>query len=450
MTLSKYRSGSLGELWSVSFPLMLSFLSVFVMVFVDRMYLAHYSTAALNASVKAGTFAWALLIGLQSLASIASVFVAQYNGAQRYKKIGEPVWQMLWLSVGSALIFFPLGFWGSKFFYGAGTLECLYFRAFMFSAPLVGLYNSTTAFFIGRGKTSIITKFAILGNGINIILDPLFIFGFKPYFPSLGIEGAVIATAIGIFVQFALLLGLFLSQENSVNFGSRNCNFNFSAFKSCLKIGISPAVFDFLELLSWAFFYHMMAMVSEDHISASSVCQSVIIPFYFFCLGLEKGTAAVAGNLIGAGKTYLIYNVLKNALKLIALFMIPVTLLFFIFPNLMISCFVDINEIQGSMKSVLDVGLILMAIYIFFEALRFGVYGLLLAAGDTLFTMISGIASLWLFLLLPTYFFVVRMKGSIQMALSIWVLFSFAIALIYYLRFFQGKWKKKRLIEASQ
>lgn len=46
----------------------------------------------------AGNFMWV------TLAAMAEVFVAQYNGSKQYGKLGEPVWQMIWLS-GFSLIF---------------------------------------------------------------------------------------------------------------------------------------------------------------------------------------------------------------------------------------------------------------------------------------------------------------------------------------------------------
>ncbi len=102
MTLTRHEPGSLRELWSISLPLMVSALSVMTMVFVDRLMVAHYSTVALNAVVNASTFGWAFVFAWMVLASISEVFVAQYNGAGAKEKIGESVWQMIWLSLLSA------------------------------------------------------------------------------------------------------------------------------------------------------------------------------------------------------------------------------------------------------------------------------------------------------------------------------------------------------------
>ena len=97
MALTKHDEGSTRELWSLSIPLILSSFSLMLMFFVDRLLLARYSTDALNAAVHAGTFGWAFIFGGVSLCNIAEIFVAQYNGAGEKSKLGEPVWQMIWL-----------------------------------------------------------------------------------------------------------------------------------------------------------------------------------------------------------------------------------------------------------------------------------------------------------------------------------------------------------------
>lgn len=108
MHTQQITNGSVKELWKISFPLMISFLSLFTMVFVDRIFLSFYSTYALKAATSSGTFSWSLILGFSTLAGLCEVFVAQYNGAKQYKMLGEPVWQMIWLSLLSTLFFFLL------------------------------------------------------------------------------------------------------------------------------------------------------------------------------------------------------------------------------------------------------------------------------------------------------------------------------------------------------
>ena len=75
--MTRYPEGSLRELWAISSPLMISTLAMLFMIFTDRIFLAHYSIGALNASVNAGTLAWAFISGIGMITAMSEVFVAQ-------------------------------------------------------------------------------------------------------------------------------------------------------------------------------------------------------------------------------------------------------------------------------------------------------------------------------------------------------------------------------------
>ena len=116
-SLTRHPEGSIRELWSISMPLMISTLASLFMIFTDRIFLAHYSLAAMNASVTAGTLAWALMSGIGMITAMSEIFVAQYNGAKQYHRLGVPVWQMIWFSFFSLAFFIPVAIWGAPLFF---------------------------------------------------------------------------------------------------------------------------------------------------------------------------------------------------------------------------------------------------------------------------------------------------------------------------------------------
>ncbi len=64
-----------------------------------------------------------------------------------------------------------------------------------------------------------------------------------------------------------------------------------------------------------------------------------------------------------------------------------------------------------------------------------------------MFLMIAGTSSIWLFMLVPTYLFMLRPQADVEVAFYIWVFYSFATSFIIYVRFAMGKWRDKHLIE---
>lgn len=458
-SLTKYPEGSIGELWTISLPLMISSLASLLMIFVDRCFLARYSLDALNAAVNAGTLAWAFLGGIGMLTVMSEVFVAQYNGAKLHSFIGVPVWQMIWFSVFSSVIFIPLGLWGSQIFFKDSIYASLqndYFSYLMLFGPLYPIMTAISGFYIGRGKTRLLIYLGIIANFINLIFDWIFIFGVKGFIPEMGIKGAAIATCIGTFFQCLILAILFFKKKNRQYYGANKWQFNPLVFKKCLRVGLPPAIFYALEIIGWTLFYIMMTSIGEIHITVSSVCQTVVILLSFFFDGLNRGVASLAGNFIGSKKINLINKLLKSSFKLLVIFTTIVSIFLLFQPKLIVEFLIPgsieeqifswQNNSGDSFYSVLQVCLVCVFVYLFFEGLRWIFAGLLTAAGDTLFLLIAGSFSVWVFLLIPVYFIVVRFSLAVQYAWGLAAIYAILLSVVYWARFSKGKWKDIKLV----
>jgi MATE family multidrug resistance protein len=448
-----FKNGSLKELWKISYPMMINFLSFCTMLFVDRIFLSLHSKESLTASVTAGTLSWACITAILTLAAMSEVFVSQFNGAQKTKELGRPVWQMLWLCLFSFAFFIPVGLTVAPliFPYTLFPLENSYFLFFMFTGPFFCFNSALAGFFIGRGYPKIIQWMAIVSNLINVILDPIFIFGIEGFFPSFGMIGAAYATLISALVQGVVIFLYFINSRHSTLFDTRNYQFDKKLFISCLKVGIPPAVFVSLELVGWTTFYMMMRNISQTHIFIASILQSILILLFFVGWGLEKGCVAIAGNFIGQKKSYLVKNVFISSLKLLSIFSALLAVCLALFNEPIINWFfndgsVPIESLQET-KSIARTSLFYLFFIILFENIRYALNGILTAAGDTLFLLFAGTASLWIFCFIPTYFFIYLPKASIIYAYAIQVFYSCAALIIVYIRYAQGKWKTLSLTE---
>jgi len=453
--LTRHPEASIRELWSLSSPLMVSTFASLLMIFTDRIFLARYSLSALNASVNAGTLAWAIMITLGMITAMSEVFVAQYNGAKRFDRLGVPVWQMIWFALFSFLIYIPIGIWGSPLIFAGdryAELETVYFRWLMFFGPSYALMTAFAGFFIGRGKTAVMIWLAIIANVVNIVLDWALIFGVPGLIPELGIQGAAIATCVGYFFESAMLAYFFLSKSNREHFGTNQWRIDWPEMKKCFRVGLPQGIFCGLEVFGWSVFFWMMTSLGEMHITISSLCQSFTILLSFFCDGLSRGAASVAGNLIGAQKQFLLGKVLRSGVYLLLLFSLVTSIFLVIDPQdtvrlLFFEHFDTSSSMDPAFLSTLKTCTICAFIYMFFEGFRWLLSGILVAAGDTLFLLIAGSLSVWIFLLLPIYLLVVRLNLSVEYAWMLAVLYSALLLSIYWVRFKHGNWQKINLIE---
>lgn len=446
MSLTKHPAGSLRELWSIAFPLMISSLSVLTMMFIDRYMLAQYSTVAHNAAVNATTFGWSFIYGWMVLGGITEVFVAQYNGAKEHKKIGEPVWQMIWLSIASIIFFLPMALWGSQLMYDNVLPESAiaqnYFKWMMYFGPSYPCYGALCGFFVGRGKTASITVLAVAANFLNAGLDYILIFGIEGWIPSYGPTGAAIATSGSAVFQTIVLLGLFLSRKNRESFGTGIYVFKPAALGQCIKIGLPGAVFVGVEILGFASYYAMMTSVGELYITVAGICQNVVILLYFFSEGVSKAATTVAGNLIGSRQSVLIPKVFIAGCKMHLAFVLAMIVLFYVFAQDLSRGFLPYfsEERLAVILPTLTFGLFCMIVHMFFEGIRLLLAGLLTAAGRTFFLLYAGSLSVWVFFVLPVYLVIVRGHGPIEAASVLCIFYSVAASLLYFWRFRREPW----------
>lgn len=85
-------------------------------------------------------------------------------------------------------------------------------------------------------------------------------------------------------------------------------------------------------------------------------------------------------------------------------------------------------------------------LYIFFDGLRWLLSGLLTAAGDTLFLLFFGSFSVWVFLLIPVYFIVVKNALPVEYAWGLKVAYATLLFFVYLARFKNGAWKRIDLV----
>lgn len=464
MSFQKEDTG-LAQMWRIVFPLMLSQLSMMMMCFIDRFFLAQYSAQAFSAAVSAGTVAWAFVFGLSHLTSIAGVFVAQYNGAREYARIAAPVWQMFWISLlWSPLLFFVGIFVGPKLFQGGpiAAEQTLLFRWMLYVCPLFNGLAAITGFFLGRKQTKVITYLSLLGNGINLLLDPLLIFGWGPV-PSLGLVGACIATGIGVAVQLVVLMWLFLLPQYRERYKTHNAALDWKLMGHCFRIGFPDGFGIVVELAMWGSFYCAMSHLSLTHVMVASIGQTLFMLFLWYPVGMEQGLSSLTGNLIGAGQDERIPELMRRAFFLCTLFAALVALLFYFCGDWLIQLFLShptsLEGTEGSSSisatayaicfEQAHIGLFPLWIYLVLEVFRLAIHGILRGAGDTLFLMLSITSTVIILQVLPTYFILMRFPLPEWALFIVWIACALAGLILGILRYHWAPWKRAKLIHSA-
>lgn len=452
--LTRHPEGSVKELWTISFPLILSMLSINVMTFVDRLILAKYDTSAMNAAVVAGLVFSIFQFGAMGIASVSEVFVGQFNGANKLQRIGEPVWQMIWFSLMTAFLFLPLGLWAGKYFIPIPEYHdqgIPFFRWLMIFGPAFPLVAALSSFFVGRGRVKLVMITTILSNVLNISLDFLLIFGVEPGIPPLGASGAAIATGVSQAVQAVLLLAVFLRRRHREKHGTGEWIFKPRFFWQVLKIGFPTAMSSIIELSAWSVLAQLLASVSAAHITVYSIGDSFFVLFTFGFWGLQKGITTVVANYIGAERENLISSCLLSGIKIVFAIMLIFTVPLFFFPEVLVKLFLNGDISPATNAEVMSYATNAMRwlwVYFILDAISWLVCGVLTAAGDTTFVMIMNSISAWVFSIVPTYIVIGHLGGSPIATWMLCALYGLLNTLSFFLRFRSKRWSKDQPLHA--
>ncbi len=450
--MSAVLSPTVQGLGRISLPLMLTALSANFMFLLDRLILARYSAEAMNAVATAGASCAIFQFGGIAIASIAEVFVGQYNGAGQYKKTPEPVWQMIWFSLSLFIIFWPIAIWGGPFLlppslYHEGKN---FFSWIMMFGPLMSVIAAISAFFIGRGFVKLVTWVTFIGNALNAILNLILVFGVDGFIPPMGAEGSAIATVVSQVVQTIILSLVFLNKYHRETYHTHKWKFNSSTFWSCLKIGTPSSVSHMLEIAAWAVLFQIMANISLDYTTVQTIGNSTFVFFAFVTDGIHKAVIAIASNLIGAKKEQLIAKLFHSGFKFHCIYMSVFAIPLILYPYPIVHQFLpNIQDIQNPLFQEGISVLKWVWLYFVFDGMVWVLAGILTAGGDTRFMMLMNAAGAWFFAILPIYVAINYFNARASTAWGLCAFYGIGNLVAFFIRYKSNRWKHKIVEEVS-
>lgn len=445
MSLSSQKMGKtdLSSLLKVSVPLMLTGATQGLMLFIDRAFLAHHSVEALNGAAATYLMTAVFVFFGVAIAGIAEVLAGQYNGEGRKNLVARPIWQMIWFSLGLSVFYTPLGLWGGSYLLPESLVEVAsgYFKIICFSAPLWSLQVVFAGFFACTGRSHWLTPIALFATILNGIFDYILIFGVGPI-PSLGPTGAALATSLSQFIHVFLLLSLFLRKSDREAYGTGKPIWFPKEMLQGIKIGLPGAVSHGAEISAWALLYQIAGRASPAHLTVMSTVTSFHMLLGFLNEGLKQGVIAMASNLVGAGRFDKIKELLKSGillqLSLGAFAFFP----FVLGGDLLLNLMGEVGK-DLSLRPSMRIGLAFTWLFLIFDGLVWIVNGILTSGGDTRVPMLINISCAWIFVVLPSWFFMTKNGSPPWLAIGLTCLYASISFLLHSLRYRQGKWRQK-------
>jgi len=296
------------------------------------------------------------------------------------------------------------------------------------------------AIFRGAGDASLAMRSLILSNILNIVLAPVFIFGFGPV-PSMGVEGAAIATNIGrgsgvAFQLYHLFKGKGVMQVHLVNL-----KVHWDIIVRLLTVSAGGAGQFLIASGSWIFLVRILNSFGSDAVAGYFIAIRLIVFAILPAWGMSNASATLVGQNLGAGFPERAEKSAWRTAFLNMIFLGSVTVVFLLFAEPLLSFFSRDPVVVSSGIQCLQ---IISLGYIFYA------YGMVISqsfngAGDTGTPTLINFFGFWIFQIPLAYLLSVEMNigaPGVYAAISI---AESSIAVAGVLIFRKGKWKRVKI-----
>jgi len=442
-------------------PLALGMVNNAVMQFVDRLYLANWSLGALEAVLPAGLLMWIFAGFFQSVVGYSTVFVGQYHGAGNGGSCRMVYRVALALAAVFGLLSLPLvpaGNWILAQTTTSATLladERAYYAVMMCGAVFVYGQMAAASYFTGRGHTRIVFWVNLVGNILNIALDPLFIFGFEwniplyacelhLHLPAFGIAGAAYATVIAMALQCVTLV--FAAHRSAHAVADRSSVRAGELLVRLLRFGVPSGLYTVLNMLAFTIFVFVTGGVGSLELAVSNACFTINYLIAAPMEGFALGASTLVAQGIGRGDTDGAVRDAHRTILLGVIFVVVLSTVVLLLSRPILSAFaVKAGQSAGEFHALGVTLLTLMALWLIVDAVSVILAGAQKGAGDTKFVM-GWMLFCGFVVWLPLVFAVRQSRNTMPALWCTLVIYVIVLCLGSLVRWRRGKWKTIKLI----
>ena len=329
-------------LLTMAAPMVLSMLIGALYNVVDSLFVSHYGENALSAVSLAFPIQNIIIATGTGIGVGINALLSRYLGEKKQKAVNQTAMHGIILGVGFYALILLFGIFCVKSFYIVQTKDaeivsmgidyltviCVFGFGQMFQLIFEKILQST-------GRTSYTMMMQIVGAVINIILDPIFIFGYFGL-PAMGTRGAAIATVIGQIA--AMLLGVYfnLTKNKDVQLSFKSFEFEGYYLKGICTVGIPTIIMQSMSSVMCFGINKLLLNFSTTSTAVFGAYFKLQTFVYMAIFGLNNALIPIVAFNIGAKHSDRIkkvirlsgtYSALIGLVGLIIMEMLPVQLI---------------------------------------------------------------------------------------------------------------------------
>lgn len=274
---------------------------------VDRIYIGHIPGVGSLALTGLGVTlpvimlisAFAALIGFGG-APRASIAMGKEDYEKAERIMGNCVFTLVLLAAALTLGFFVFA---EPVLYAFGASQDTivyalpYLKIYVCGSIFVMVTTGLNAFITSQGFAATGMKTVVIGAGLNVVLDPVFIFAL-----NMGVRGAALATVISQAVSAVWVLRFLCGKKTVLHIRRKNLKFLPEIMGPVLALGVSPFIMQATEsLLSVCFNTSLQKYGGDIAVGAMTILASVMQLSMMPLQGVSQGMQPIVSFNYGAG-----------------------------------------------------------------------------------------------------------------------------------------------------
>lgn len=443
-----FTQGSIGlAVFLLAVPMILEMVMESLFAIVDIFFVAKLgadAVAVVGITEAMMAIIYAVAFGL---AIGATATVARRVGEKDFENAAKTAVHVIYLGIIVSLLMSAVGIIFAPTFLGLlGAEPQVVEQGTTFTRLMLG-GNATVVFifllnaiFRGAGDAAIAMRVLWLANAINILLDPMFIFGIW-FFPEMGVTGAAVATLFGRGTGVLFALWYLFGKRGRIEIHKNHWTFDPVLLWKLVKLSATAVLQFTIATASWSALVRVVAGFGSEAIAGYVIGLRVIIFALLPSLGLSNAAATLVGQNLGAGKPERAEKSVWTAAYINAAFLGLIGIIFLIFSGQIIAFFTTEPTVLAYGTDCLHIVAYGFVFYGFGMVVETSFNG----AGDAWTPTYLNFFIFWLFEIPLAYYLSYQMgMGPRGVFWAITIAFSI-LAVVSALLFRRGTWKLKQV-----
>jgi putative MATE family efflux protein len=306
-TEADYTQIAIGKaIFLLAIPMILELIMESTFAVVDIYFVGKLGPSAVATVGLTETYLFLLYSIGMGLSMAVTALIARRIGEKDYEQASRTAVQVIFLAILPSIPFAVAGIFFARELLtlmgaDAWTLEhgLGYMQWMLGGNAIILLLFNINAIFRGAGDAAIAMRVLWVANGINMLLDPVFIYGFGPI-PAMGVEGAAIATNIGRGVGVAIQLWVLFRGGKHIRVLPSQIHLDGSIIASLLRTSLGGIGQMIIAMTSWIFVMRILADFGSHVVAGATIALRIMMFTMMPAWGMANAAATLVGQNLGA------------------------------------------------------------------------------------------------------------------------------------------------------